>query len=79
MWISGVLKNQNIVMYKIIKPKTNFGYKYTQDFIRFIEKPLYRKVNKSYNGLVSITGVILIYTMLIQCNTIGEYNVSIIR
>lgn len=53
MWISGVLKNQNIVMYKIIKPKTNFGYKYTQDFIRFIEKPLYRKVNKSYNGLVS--------------------------
>ena len=66
-------------MYKKNNPNNDFGYKYTQNIIRFIEKPLYRKVNKSYNGLVSITGVILIYTMLIQCNTIGEYNVSIIR
>lgn len=40
-------------MYKKNNPNNDFGYKYTQDFIRFIENPLYRKVNKSYNGLVS--------------------------
>ena len=38
-------------MYKKNNPNNDFGYKYTQNIIRFIEKPLYRKVNKSYNGL----------------------------
>lgn len=50
-------------MYKKNNPNNDFGYKYTQDFIRFIEKPLYRKVYKSYNGLVSIIGLLLINTM----------------
>lgn len=66
-------------MYKKNNPNNDFGYKYTQDFIRFIEKPLYRKVNKSYNGLVSFIGLLLINTMRYNVNTIGEYNVSIIR
>lgn len=66
-------------MYKKNNPNNDFGYKYTQNIIRFIEKPLYRKVYKSYNGLVSCIGLLLINTMRYNVNTIGEYNVSIIR
>lgn len=68
-------------MYKKNNPNNDFGYKYTQDFIRFTENLVDRTLCKSYNGLVSSIGLALINKMQIQCytNTIGEYNVSIIR
>lgn len=40
-------------MYKKNNPNNDFGYKYTQDFIRFIENLVDRTLCKSYNGLGS--------------------------